>query len=213
MGSLKIACERQCLEAFPCSLSLAALVNSDEPPAALTASVSLPRAHSYKPNRCRRTRAHTHTQPYMHNMWYKLKHVPAITHMEKKPLCPWSFCAASVSGKAQPATPTLSHLSVYRLLPSAYPLPPSSSLPHLLPLLPAPPHLVLPQFFMLWPIILCSLKKQQRSPLPAVLMVVGACVCVCQNINEVRSHGTTWKVPVTCSLSLFSLNSPFVITW
>lgn len=38
--SLKIASECQCLEVFPCSPSLAALVNSDEPPAALTARVS-----------------------------------------------------------------------------------------------------------------------------------------------------------------------------
>lgn len=45
-GGLKIACERQSLEVFPCSPSLAALEDSDEP-ALYRSCVSMSRAHPY----------------------------------------------------------------------------------------------------------------------------------------------------------------------
>lgn len=74
--------------------------------------------------------AHIHTQPRMHNRHTVHLNIPAITHSHtKKSVCPWSFSTASVSGKSQPPTLTVSHLPVYTILPSA-------NLPSLHPLFP-----------------------------------------------------------------------------
>lgn len=126
-----------------------------------------------------RGRARAHTAINAH---HTLKRVAAITHSH------WDQFVAGVSEPhwwESSASNSHQHLTshFYRLLPSAYLRPPSSSLPDL----PAPPRLISPQFFMIWPIIICPLKKQQRSPPTAVLMVVHVCGCVC------KCSKVTWR--------------------
>lgn len=92
-GSLKIVCECQCLEVFPCSPSLAALVNSDEPPAALTACVSFS---------CTVTHSHaavrTHTKPFMHSTHYTTIHFNTFLLLHTHTLS-LSFWGSYVAGR------------------------------------------------------------------------------------------------------------------
>lgn len=105
---------------------------------------------------------HMHTQPFMHNIHYTLKHVPAITH---KKICPRDSVLHQLEGKLSQQTPQClttqfidyCHQHIHN------PFHPFSTI------FPAQSHLTLPQFFKLWPIILCSEETTKKS---SVLMVV-----------------------------------------